>query len=171
MTTSCCRFTALVALAALTGTACSRSAASEPEAAAAAPAPASPIATTWTGHGAVVGLDGEELSLFDVTVTERHLDDQRIEIRGEVTLADGRRIPIEQERIGSEQRFRLETNQGTGGGLCFGEGLCQTYEDVGGGKAFASTLVVDGGRLRILTTELAQGRAVRFTRQTLTKSE
>ena len=65
-----------------------------------------------------------------------------------------------------------ETNRGKGGGYCFSEGVCQTYEDAGDGKAFSTTLIVDGpNRLRLLTTELLHGKAVRFMRQTLVKRD
>ena len=39
-------------------------------------------------------------------------------------------------------KFRIESSHGNGGGYCFGAGLCQSYEDAGNGKGFATTIIV-----------------------------
>jgi hypothetical protein len=90
---------------------------------------------------------------------------------GKVTLGPGREVTFWQE---TEDRgasgFRVVTNNGAGGGTCFTNGICTTYEEREGGHAFATTLVKDApGKIRMLTTELENGRAVRFYQQSLTR--
>ncbi|MET0592971.1 MAG: hypothetical protein ABW133_09745, partial [Polyangiaceae bacterium] len=59
---------------------------------------------------------------------------------------------------------------GAGGGHCFANAMCQTYEERADGHAFATTIARDGAdKLRILITELDKGKAVRVFQQTLSK--
>jgi hypothetical protein len=128
---------------------------------------------TWRGSGTVFDTAGREVGSFKVELARTAVDANIVEAKGQVTFENGQRFPIEQ-RITSHggNTFKLETPSGKGGGLCVGEGLCQSYEDVGGDKAYATTLVIDGrDRMRLITTELDHGRAVRFTRQALERSQ
>jgi hypothetical protein len=62
----------------------------------------------------------------------------------------------------------LVSDRGSGGGRCFSNGLCQFYEQVPGGHAFATTLSKDSAnRMRLLVTELDAGKAVRFYEETI----
>jgi hypothetical protein len=55
-----------------------------------------------------------------------------------------------------------------GSGACFGDGLCIDYSEDRSGHAFATTIVMDGqDAMRLLRTELVNGKAVRFFREKL----
>ena len=124
---------------------------------------------TWQGTGAVFDSQGREAGSFTVELIRTAPDTQTVETRGSITMSTGEVIPVNQKTTVRGNGFRIESNHGTGGGACFGAGICQSYEDAGNGKAFATTIVVDApDRLRILVTELNQGQAVRFFRQSLT---
>ena len=124
---------------------------------------------TWQGTGMVFDSQGREGGSFTVELIRTALDAQTVETRGSLTLATGQVIPVNQQISLRGNSFRIESNHGTGGGTCFGAGICQSYEDSGNGTVFVTTIVIDGpDRLRILVTELDHGQAVRFFRQSLT---
>ncbi len=126
----------------------------------------------WRGTGTTFGRDGRALGDFTVELTrEKGADEQTVVTRGQAILGDGRHLPIEQKMVLDGNHFTLETNRGKGGGICLGEGLCISHEEGSDGKSFATTIVFDGpDQLRLLITELDHGQAVRFLRQTLTRS-
>lgn len=124
----------------------------------------------WEGSGVASDASGKELGGFTVTLIRRSVGPQKTRTEGKVTLEGGRVIEFWQETEGSAARgYRLVSNNGRGGGRCFDNGLCQTYEERASGQAFATTIVRDGDRMRLLVTELEKGQAVRFMHQTLTK--
>jgi hypothetical protein len=127
---------------------------------------------TWKGSGTAFGAGGQELGDFTVEMVRTAIDAHTVEGRGKVVLATGEVITFRQRMIEHGNSFSMETDRGRGGGHCFGGGLCTSYEDLGSGKAYATTIVVDTpSKIRILVTELQGGRAVRFMRQELTKRE
>ena len=124
----------------------------------------------WEGTGVASDASGKELGGFTVALVRRSVGPQKTRTEGNVTLEGGRVVEFWQETEGGGARgYRLVSNNGQGGGRCFDNGLCQTYEERAGGQAFATTIVRDGDRMRLLVTELDKGQAVRFMHQTLTK--
>lgn len=66
--------------------------------------------------------------------------------------------------------WSTQCQNGSGGGLCFGDGLCQSYIENASGQAFATTVIMDkDNSMRLLRTELANGEAVHFFRERLFK--
>jgi hypothetical protein len=127
---------------------------------------------TWKGSGTTFDAGGQELGDFTVEMVRTAINAHTVEGRGKVVLATGEVITFRQRMTEHGNSFSMETDRGRGGGHCFGGGLCTSYEDLGGGKAYATTIVVDNAsKIRVLVTELANGRAIRFMRQSLTKSE
>jgi len=125
----------------------------------------------WEGTGTASEVSGKDLGAFTVTLTRKSLGNAKVRADGKVTLANGHEVVFWQE---FEERgpngFQLVSNNGTGGGRCFANAICQTYEERADGHAFATTIAKDGAStLRILVTELDHGKAVRFFQQTLSK--
>jgi hypothetical protein len=124
----------------------------------------------WQGKGTTFALGSSEKGEFTVDLTRTAIDAHTVEMKGTVVLDDGRVIPITQRLTETERGFAIEGNRGKGGGRCYGDGLCNSYEEGADGKSFATTIVIDGSEhLRLLTTELDHGRAVRVMRQNLVK--
>ena len=124
----------------------------------------------WEGSGVTFDGSGQEIGTFRVELTRKQVEPNTVVMEGTVFLPDGRTIPLKQKQVLQGNSFSLETPRGRGGGACFGEGICQSYEDEGNGKAFAHTIALDGpNRMRLLITELENGKAVRFMRQVLTR--
>ena len=127
----------------------------------------------WEGTGSAAESSGKDLGDFKVVLTRKSIGAGKVRADGRVILASGQQIVFWQEFLETEGRgFRLVTNQGSGGGRCFANGMCQSYEERADGHAFATTVVQDGvGKLRVLVTELDQGKATRFFQQTLSKRQ
>jgi hypothetical protein len=119
---------------------------------------------TWAGDGSIEAPDGSNQGSFHMTLTNTVVDATTIETRGEIRLPDGTERSFWQRRTGSNTGYGLESDLGNGGGMCFDNGLCQSYVEGGpSGHAFATTIAPEGSHvLRVLVTELANGRAVRF---------
>lgn len=126
---------------------------------------------TWEGSGTASEVSGKDLGGFTVSLTRRSLGGAKVRADGQVTLASGQKIAFWQEFEDHGQKgFTLVSNNGTGGGQCFANGMCQSYEQRADGHAFATTIAKDGGdKLRVLVTELDGGKALRFYEQTLSK--
>lgn len=87
-----------------------------------------------------------------------------------VTPAAGSEILIECRRSDGKQGWSLDCTNGKGGGYCFAHGMCQTYVADATGRAYATTISMDGPTsMRILRTELENGNAVAFYQETLQK--
>jgi hypothetical protein len=126
---------------------------------------------TWEGSGTASEVSGKDLGAFTVSITRKSVGTGKVRADGKVTLANGKEITLWQD---IEERgtggFLLVSNNGSGGGQCFANGICQTYEKRADGHAFATTMAKDeGGKLRVLVTELENGQALRFFQQTLQK--
>jgi hypothetical protein len=122
---------------------------------------------TWEGSGSLHDVSGAELGRFTVQVVRTATSERTTRADGTVTLPDGTKRTFWQELQYGTSGFRVTSNNGAGGGRCFSNAVCQTYEERDG-RAFATTLVKDGpSTLRLLTTELDGGKAVRMTEQTL----
>lgn len=126
---------------------------------------------TWEGAGvASDAASGADLGPFTIVLARRSAGPHKTRTDGTVKTGDGKTITFWQESDGGHRGFRLVSSNGTGGGRCFANGMCQTYEQRPDGHAFATTIAKDGGgKLRVLVTELDGGKAVRFYDQTLLK--
>lgn len=126
---------------------------------------------TWEGSGNVVLRDGKNVSSFDVTIVRKAAGENKVRADGIVKLPNGREIRFWQEFDGGPNGFRIVSDRGNGGGRCFGNDMCQLYEETKGGHAFATALTKDeGGKIRLVITELEHGKAVKFFYQTLRKT-
>ncbi|HMI84589.1 MAG TPA: hypothetical protein VK550_10870 [Polyangiaceae bacterium] len=126
---------------------------------------------TWEGSGSATEVSGKDLGAFTVSLTRRTIGTAKVRADGKVTLANGQEIVFWQEfEDHGQSGFKLVSNNGAGGGHCFANGICQSYEQRTDGHAFATTIAKDGAdKLRVLITELDSGKAVRFFQQTLSK--
>ncbi len=125
----------------------------------------------WTGTGTAHAVNGADLGGFAVSVTRKSTGGAKVRADGKVTLDNGQVIVFWQEiEEAGAAGFRVTSSNGSGGGRCFANGMCQSYEQRQDGHAFATTIVRDApDKLRLLITELDKGQAVRFIEQTLTK--
>lgn len=122
----------------------------------------------WQGHGTVYGADGRASGDFTVELERAKLDPHSVETRGKIKLPTGQEMPFESRVTRAGSGFTLESARGKGSGHCFGADFCHSYEDTGNGKGSAMTIVFDGpNEIRILTTELEQGKPVQYMRQVL----
>jgi hypothetical protein len=122
----------------------------------------------WKGEGATFDTQGQAVGTFTVELTRTAIDADTIEMNGTVALSNGRSIPLRQRSTHRDNTFTLESNQGKGAGVCVGRGLCESYHGEGN-RFFATTVVMDSpGSMRLLITELENGKAVRFIRENLT---
>lgn len=124
----------------------------------------------WEGTGTASEATGKDLGGFTVSLTRKSIGNAKVRADGKVTLANGQVIVFWQEiEDHGPTGFRLVSSNGAGGGHCFANAMCQTYEERDG-HAFSTTIAKDGAdKLRILITELDQGKAVRVIQQTLSK--
>lgn len=124
----------------------------------------------WQGQGTQYDPSGRAAGDFTVELTRAAAGPRTVQTRGTIKLSNGQVLPFESRITESDTGFASESPRGSGTGHCFGGDICYSYEESGKGKATAMTIVIDGpDRIRILTTDLEQGRPVRYTRQALTK--
>jgi hypothetical protein len=143
---------------------------------ASASAPALTLATTppsvevWEGPGTLFSAEGKELASYGLTVTNTK-SGNKIHSAVAIKLPDG---TVKQQSCeitdSGKEGWQSECTHGKGGGRCFGEGLCVSYEEDGLGGAFATNIVMDGPKdMRLLRTQLNKGKAVLFFREKLQK--
>lgn len=122
----------------------------------------------WRGSGSSFSPEGALRGDFKVELMRTAVGASSVETRGKVTLGSGQVVPIEQRVTLTGSGFTTQSARGQGNGHCFGADLCHVTEDKGGGKSSAMTIIIDApDRIRILITELDQGKPVEFIRQTL----
>ena len=128
-------------------------------------------AGTWKGQGLVFGLDGKIAGSYKYTAINTAVGDDELLTHVVVKLPDGTQEEYDQKmKDTSENGFVIESKEGHGGGYCFGDGLCESYLDMGQGHGIAINMIMDGKkRMRILKTDLQDGKAVRFFREKLVK--
>ncbi len=126
----------------------------------------------WKGSGAVFDQNGKQLASYELEVS---IEEKSPGLRNrlvKVTMADGSVDEIVCSMRGDDDAWSVscESDATTtkGGGYCFGEGLCQEYEEVSPTHAFATTVIEDDDNgLRLMRTELRNGVAVAFYREKL----
>lgn len=124
----------------------------------------------WQGRGARYDAAGRATGEFTVELTRAAVGPRTVETRGKVKLPSGQVLPFESRITVNDSGFESKSARGQGTGHCFGADICYSYEDAGNGNGSAMTIVIDGpNEIRILTTELEQGKPVQYTRQVLTK--
>lgn len=124
----------------------------------------------WEGPGSLFDAHGNLSGSYNLVV-ENTQTGNKIKSNVTVTLADGR-VHKQQCLMTETGKDSWESNcdHGKGSGHCFGEGLCVSYEENSTGKAYATTIVMDGpSDMRLLRTELLNGKAVQFFREKLHK--
>ncbi len=126
----------------------------------------------WEGPGSLFDTQGRATGIYSLVVENTKKGNQ-IQRNVTVTLPDG--STHREQCLMTESRsggWTSDCDNGKGGGQCFGEGLCISYTEDGTGKAYATTIVMDGpSEMRLLRTELQYGQAVRFFREKLHKRQ
>ncbi len=123
----------------------------------------------WEGSGTAHDVSGKDLGAFRVEVSRTTIGEDVTRMDGVIALGNGQTKSFWQDQAKTPSGgFRIQSDKGPGGGRCFANGMCQTYVESASGQAFATTISRDSDeKLRILITELANGKAVRFYEQTL----
>jgi hypothetical protein len=131
------------------------------------PAPI-PEAHVWKGSGTRYDISKMEQGTYELTLEIQKLSPQEQKSVATVTLATGEVMIISCSQVNSERGWSLECSNGKGGGYCFDQGMCQNYVADADGRAYATTLSFDGkDSMRLLRTELLNGKAVGFFAETL----
>jgi hypothetical protein len=126
----------------------------------------------WEGSGVTTEAGNKSVGDFTITLTRTARPNGVTRSDGVIKTRDGKEIIFWQEKTDhGGGTFALTSNLGAGGGCCFSNGMCQSFEQrAADGHAFASTISVDApNKVRVLITELKDGKAVRFYAQTLAK--
>jgi hypothetical protein len=123
----------------------------------------------WEGSGTAFDVSGKDLGAFSVSLTRRSIGPSKVRGDGKITLAGGQQITFWQEfEDRGPSGFTIVSNNGTGHGQCFANGMCQSIDQNPDGHAFATSIANDGAdRVRILVIEMEQGKTVRFYQETL----
>ena len=126
--------------------------------------------TIWKGEGALFNINGKSEGQYELTVTNNKTGDVT-ESNIQIKTANGSVIDLQcTNTAGKDESWSSQCGHGKGGGRCLGEGLCISYLEESSGKAFATTIAMDGPTdMRLLRTELQNGKAVRFFREKLHK--
>jgi len=124
----------------------------------------------WEGPGSLFDVKGNATSTYNLVV-ENTKSGSQIQSNVTVTLPDG--TTHKQQCLmteTSQDGWTSKCDHGNGGGPCFGGGFCISYVSNSTGKAYATTIVMDGpSDMRLLRTELQNGQAVQFFREKLHK--
>jgi hypothetical protein len=133
-------------------------------------AAAAPHDEVWKGSGTLFdrkrnAIAEYRLEMYRTTVSPTV---QLREVR--VYLPGGRLKKMTCRTRNTDKGWTSDCGESRGGGACFGDGLCIDYAVEEGGRAFATTIVMDGkDTMRLLRTELVHGKAVRFFRERLVR--
>jgi hypothetical protein len=126
---------------------------------------------SWEGTGLATGIADPQTRPFTISLVRKSLGSGAVRADGTIRMNDGKEVAFWQE-FGAHRdgACKLTSSQGNGGGRCFANHMCQYYTERNDGHAFATTVAIDGeNSLRVLVTELENGKAVRFFSQSLVK--
>lgn len=126
---------------------------------------------SYRGEGTLFSDKRQVIGKYSLELTRAKAAQNVIQQKVVVKLPDGRTETRECRIFQADgaESWRSECEGGTGGGHCFGDGLCIDYLSMEGGRSFATTIAMnDDGSMRLLRTELVDGKAVRFYRESLT---
>ena len=127
---------------------------------------AAPSAQHHHGIGSMLDFKGTVSSSYEVDLVISEVSpgvrDQDITVR----LPDGKQFTMHQRSERSGNSLRITTAHGTGYGTDLGDGVLATYTPGPEGAAYAQTMVLLADEtLRLVRTELRNGKAVRFFRE------
>jgi hypothetical protein len=127
--------------------------------------------TIWQGQGEEFGADGQASGQYALQQVDTTVDDGVTESAVTITPASGDEIHFTMRISSTGNRFSIKSDYaGTGGGYCFGEGVCQGLVTLPNGHDMALTIIADRpGARRFLGTELVNGQAVRFIRESYSR--
>ncbi|MGZ3688832.1 MAG: hypothetical protein ACXWP5_11485 [Bdellovibrionota bacterium] len=120
---------------------------------------------TWNGTGATYSIDGTEEGEYQVQLVNVPGAQGGVDSSITVTIPNYKTLHFTQTMRDTPKGFSITSDQGSGGALCVGEGLCEGFlgQD---GNGIAMTTISDGpDTLRILKTQLENGKAVRIMRE------
>ncbi|MBT4762728.1 MAG: hypothetical protein HOO06_13605 [Bdellovibrionaceae bacterium] len=124
----------------------------------------------WEGDGVLFNSERKVISNYKLTVQNIELSDKVTQSNVTVKLPDGSVRKYQCTNTYGEKGWSTQCDDGEGGGYCFGQGLCQSYISHSNGNSFATTIVKDGPKnMRLLRTQLEEGRATGFFREKLHK--
>lgn len=132
--------------------------------------PAAAVADeTWSGEGTLFDRAGKPLGRYGLTLVRTPVKAGVVRHTVTVELPAGKIREMRCTLTLDGESWTSSCADGRqGGGRCFGDGMCLDYLSGPGGQAFATTIAFDGDdRMRMLRTELVEGEAVRFFRETL----
>jgi len=126
---------------------------------------------TWEGTGIASDVSGSQQNPFTVSIVRRSTAANVVRTDGTMHMKDGKDVTFWDEHVEKAGGTCTVTGSlGSGGGRCFQNHMCQLYVDRGDGHAFATTIAIDSGtQMRVLVTELENGKASRFFSQQLVK--
>jgi hypothetical protein len=126
---------------------------------------------TWEGSGIASDVAGTQQTPFTVTLVRRGTAANVVRTDGTIHMKDGKDVTFWDEHVEQAGGACTVTGSlGHGGGRCFANHMCQLYVDRGDGHAFATTIAIDSAeKMRVLVTELENGKAARFFSQQLVK--
>jgi hypothetical protein len=122
----------------------------------------------WHGTGTRFDSGGRATGDFKVELVRTADGAAGVKTKGTLVFQNGQAYPFEQRWSRSGTGFVSESPGSKGSGGCLGADLCYSHEDRGASKTSTVTIMIDGPkRIRILVTDMENGRPVEFIRQTL----
>ncbi len=128
-------------------------------------------AGTWKGFGAKFDRNGSQVGEFAIEMVSEAVGKHELKSKITVTIKDHSETHVQTLKDSGNNGFDIESDHGEGGGYCFGKGLCEAYMGTQT-HGFAITIIMDGpDSRRMLVTELENGNAVNFIRESLERLE
>ena len=129
----------------------------------------------WSGSGTAFGQDGKAQGDYKIELVNILTSEHSIETKGVITFPNGKTREFTQRmKDTGDKAFSIETDDGKGGGYGLGEGMVIAYIQGANGQAVAIDIAFDGtnhDQYRCIVTVLENGRAVRFLREKLTRTQ
>lgn len=126
----------------------------------------------WQGQGVRYTLAGAPTGTFDIELTNTPVNSKTVITNGTITLSNGVMKTFTQTMTDKDNgSFAITSPDRNGSGVSLGDGVIEVYVE-GKDKSDAITIMFnkDMTSYRALVTELANGKAVDFIRETLHKS-
>lgn len=131
-----------------------------------------PDTQVWKGSGTRYDISKMVQDTYELTVEVQKLSGQEQKSVASVVLSTGEVVVITCNQVNANQGWSLDCSNGKGGGYCFDQGMCQNYVADASGRAYATTLSFDGQDfMRLLRTEMLNGKAVGFFAETLKRQQ
>lgn len=121
---------------------------------------------TWVGTGVAFSLEGEHLADYEFEIVGTLQTDGSLATKTAVTV---NHTPIQDFTMTFRETpkgYSMIADQGSGGMVCLGDGICEGYFGDTKGNGFALTDIQDGpNSFRSIKAELQNFKAVRFFRE------